>query len=409
MNLLPKQVALLRKTLIYDGIRSCMITPLHSAFRGSGLAVLVVLQFFNGADWQKGVIAAVPFMGMLLSPLVVSIGSKFKIQVSRFAGILIFLMAPGLIMASLAQNLWQFTLGIMLSVPILGAVLPLITAMWQQNAPGTVRGRAFGRVTIAGGVTAVISSLAISFWLGDDPGRYRPVTLCFAIMVIIAGVALWRIPSRPLEASKKSSKRAGLHVLALLWEDKFFGYLCIAQMLIGFGNLATIPLRTEFLGSIDRGGMGYAAGTVFLITVVIPEVFRLTSLSFWGWLFDHINYAVMRMSVSSCFVLSLLFTFSSTLTLQIVGAALFGAAMGGGAIAWGLWVTKLAPVERTADYMAVHTFLTGSRGIVAPQIAFWALSLWSVKTVGFIAAAIIILSIIMLAFVIPHFKDRKHN
>ena len=39
-----------------------MANPLNSAFRGSGLAVLVALQYFHGADWQKGVLASVPFI-----------------------------------------------------------------------------------------------------------------------------------------------------------------------------------------------------------------------------------------------------------------------------------------------------------------------------------------------------------
>jgi MFS family permease len=401
--------SLLKKTVIFDTVRSCMINPQHAAFRGSGIAVLVALQFFHGADWQKGLLAAVPFIGMALSPLAVVIASHVQITVSRLAGIMMFLMAPGLILASLAHNLWWFIIGILISVPMLGAVIPLITAMWQQNAPGTVRGKFFGRVALAGSFAGVISTLGISFWLGDEPGRYRAVMICFAVMSVIAGAALCQIPSRPVELPKKGYKRAGFHVLALLWEDKFFGYICIAQMLIGFGNLATIPLRTEFLGSLERGGMGYKAGMVFLITVVIPEIGRLLSIPLWGHLFDRLNFAIMRMSVSSCFVLSLIFTFMPSLPMQIVGAVMFGAGMGGGAIAWSLWVTKLAPAESTADYMAVHTFLTGTRGIIGPQVAFLALSVWSIPTVGIAAAGMVVISILMMAFVIPHFKGRAHE
>ncbi|MEZ5302399.1 MAG: hypothetical protein R3F11_17460 [Verrucomicrobiales bacterium] len=45
--------------------------------------------------------------------------------------------------------------------------------------------------------------------------------------------------------------------------------------------------------------------------------------------------------------------------------------MGGGNIAWSLWVTKLAPADRVAEYMSVHTFTTGLRGMAAPFLGFW--------------------------------------
>jgi len=226
-------------------------------------------------------------------------------------------------------------------------------------------------------------------------------------MVLVAGVALWRVPTRPLERRARHGGRRPFGFLTLLLQDRFFGYLCIAQMLIGLGNLATIPLRTEFLGSAERG-MGYTAGVVYLITVVVPEVCRLGSIPMWGRLFDRLNFAVMRICVSSCFVVSIPCTFSPWLPLQLVGAAMFGVAMGGGSIAWALWVTKLAPAERTADYMAVHTFLTGARGLVGPQLAFAALSIWSIQTVGLVATGMVLISVIMLLPAIRLFQGRSH-
>ena len=50
---------------------------------------------------------------------------------------------------------------------------------------------------------------------------------------------------------------------------------------------------------------------------------------------------------------------------------LMGWGMGGGNVAWAMWVTKYAPKDRTADYMSVHTFLTGTRGLIGPVIAFY--------------------------------------
>jgi len=344
---------------------------------------------------------------MLLSPLSVATATRLRLPVSRASALCFILASPGMLLATAATSLPVFMVGVYLSVPLCAMAIPLVTAMWQQNAPPELRGKSFSRVMFTGGLAAVLSSIAITLLLGDDPGRYRWATSTFAIMLIAAGLALLRVPSRPLEFKKRGDRHHGIAVLLLLWHDRLFGYLCIAQMLIGFANLATIPLRLEFFGSQVRG-MGYSPRTVFLLATVLPEVARFAAIPLWGRLFDQMNFALMRMSVSLCFVFSLLTAFSPLLPLQIIGSALFGLAMGGGAIAWSLWVTKLAPAEKTADYMSVHTFLTGFRGIIGPQIAFLLLGGLSFAAIGRLGALMILTSIAMLVPMIRRFDNIKH-
>ena len=61
-----------------------------------------------------------------------------------------------------------------------------------------------------------------------------------------------------------------------------------------------------------------------------------------------------------------------------------------------LWVTKFAPPERVADYMSVHTFFTGVRGVVAPAVAFHLIGTLPMATLGWISAALIGGSMLML-------------
>jgi hypothetical protein len=58
--------------------------------------------------------------------------------------------------------------------------------------------------------------------------------------------------------------------------------------------------------------------------------------------------------------------------------------------------------------MAVHTFLTGARGLVGPQLAFAALSIWSIQTVGLVATGMVLISVIMLLPAIRLFQGRSH-
>lgn len=82
---------------------------------------------------------------------------------------------------------------------------------------------------------------------------------------------------------------------------------------------------------------------------------------------------------------------------MIIGQIFFGIAHAGGDIAWGMWVTKLAPANRVADYMSVHTFFTGVRGVLAPIVGFGVLaSGLAIGKLSYISAGMIILSAILL-------------
>ena len=74
-----------------------------------------------------------------------------------------------------------------------------------------------------------------------------------------------------------------------------------------------------------------------------------------------------------------------------MGGVIFGASNAGGDIAWSLWVTKFAPPGRIADYMSVHTFFTGVRGVAAPLMAFHLINRFSLADLGIFNAALIFL------------------
>jgi zinc transporter ZupT len=67
-------------------------------------------------------------------------------------------------------------------------------------------------------------------------------------------------------------------------------------------------------------------------------------------------------------------------------------------------VTKLAPAERVAEYMSVHTFFTGVRGLFAPMLGFALVTHWSITSMGFLAAAMIVVASLLL---VP--EARRHE
>ena len=64
-------------------------------------------------------------------------------------------------------------------------------------------------------------------------------------------------------------------------------------------------------------------------------------------------------------------------------------------------MTKFAPPGRVADYMSVHTFLTGVRGVLAPMAAFHFAAKLSLGMMAALSSALIVLATLLL---VPEIK-----
>jgi MFS family permease len=385
-------------------LRAILSRPALVASQGSGVVLLVAIQHFHAGPNVKAALAGASFLGLFLAPLAVTIVAQRGSPLNRALALMLSAAALALAASGTSGSLWLFVAGVLVGVPLIQATVPLVTAMWEQNVPARIRGRWFGVIASASTAAGALSGLAIARWMGADAGRYRPVMIALAGGVALAAVAALRIPGAP----PARGGRNPLARLSLLWRHPRFGTISIAWMLLGFGNLITVPLRTELLASGDYGPV-YAAEMVLYLTVVLPQVAALLSVLVWGPLFDRLDFLWLRMILNGLFVVSILTFFTASLPMQVLGAVLFGLAQGGGLVAWNLWVTKYAPPHRTADYMAVHTFLTGVRGIGAPFIAYALLDGWPLSWVIRLGVLLILLASLMLAALLRRGADRGQS
>ncbi len=196
------------------------------------------------------------------------------------------------------------------------------------------------------------------------------------------------IPSLPLAVSESAHPlRAFRHVR----DDALFRQLLISWMLMGFGNLITLPLRIEYLAN-PAHGVSLSNDQIAFVTGVVPNLARLVVTPFCGMAFDRMNFFTLRATLNVGFAVSILAFFTSnTMPGLIAGAIIFGVSVAGGDVAWSLWVTKLAPSHQVADYMSIHAMLTGVRGIIAPLVAFHAITHYSLVTVGWFCIGLILL------------------
>ncbi|HAR66076.1 MAG TPA: hypothetical protein DCR55_07685 [Lentisphaeria bacterium] len=379
--------------------RSMLLSPVIASLHPTGVVMIVAIQHFEATATAKWLLTVSVALGMILAPLTTLLVSRAQVPITRVLAFTAALSAGGLILAGSSTGLWPFVGGILIGGPLLGTSLPLIPALWRQNVGAKKRGRTFSLVAMSAAVSALVGGLIISQYMGDDAGRFRPVLFGLAILCLIGGAAIWRVPSVALDATASVNP---LRCLRFLVQDRLFGYVSLVWYIMGIANLATIPLRTELAASPDYLNLD-AAYAVFLL-MVLPEAVSVGAMYVWGRMFDRVNFFALRIAINCAFILSLLTYFTGTVSGIILGTVCFGIGRGGGTVAWTLWVTKFAKEEHTAEYMAVHTFLTATRAMIGPYLAYLMLTHeWlPINQIGWLAAALMTGASLMLVPVLKY-------
>lgn len=361
---------------------------------GQTFLLLIAVRFFDAGATAKATIAAGNSLGLVLTLLTVSVVAHRGWNSSRAAAWLMLVAMGAMGWAAVMPSLSVFIVCSVVALASVTMAVPLYTQIYQDNYPSWERGRLFSRtVSIRIGVAIVCSYLLGAALSGDHIRRFPLLLLGYA--AAHAGAAYWisRCPSRPL------TQAGGTHPwrsFRFVKEDRVFRLTLICWMLMGFANLMMMPLRVEYLAN-ERYGLKLETATVALLVGVIPNIARLVMSPVWGWVFDRMNFFALRAVLNVGFAVSILAFFTSNSMAGLVtGAVLFGISNAGGDVAWSLWVTKFAPPDRVADYMSMHTFLTGLRGLVAPFAAFYLLGVFTVATLGWICAALIVLASVIL-------------
>jgi len=362
---------------------------------GATFLLLIAVKHFEAGATAKALIASGGSFGLLLSPFVVSRVEAWGCPTAKAASRAAAFGAACLLVMAAVPVVPVFVVGSVLAMASASAVIPLMTQVYQENYPEGERGRLFSKALIVRiGTAALFSELAGRALAADLGKNFRGLLLVFAAAFALGSWCLSRVPSRPLVSGGGSTHP--LRALRFAREDRLFRLTLISWMFLGVGNLMMYPLRVEYLAN-PRHGLALDVGTVALIVGVIPNAARLVMSPLWGWLFDRMNFFALRMTLNFGFAVGVFaFFMSDSFAGLAVGAVIYGVSNAGGDVAWSLWVTKFAPPERVADYMSVHTFFTGLRGVVAPMLGFWLVQTVSMQTLGAICAGLIFCSLAVL-------------
>ncbi len=391
MNSSPSEIT--SRTLSLERYRAVMMGIFESA--PNIFILLIIVRWFQGTPADKSLVAAAVHGGLLIAPLVLFVQRRLEISAPRCMFLLLAAAAVMMALAGVASGKRLFTVSAALSIMLQSASVPLLTGIYATNVPATLRGRYFSQCSTIRMAASIVFATAAGWAIS---GRLEMYPGLIAGYVVVLGLAAWLVQRIPTGApSAAQSDRSMLACFSLLKSDQILRQTTIAWNLLGFGNLMMVPLRVEYLAN-SHYGLHLSEIDVALLVSTIPNVARVLSTGMWGRAFDAMNFFSLRMVLNLSFVLGTLSFFATGSWLLLVfSAALLGFTTAGGEVAWNLWVTKFAPAEKVPDYMAVHTFFTGVRGIAAPCVGFFLLQYASIQTLSWISAVLMFSSVLVLA------------
>jgi MFS family permease len=391
-------------TYRYERWRALAAGILETA--GATFLLLIAVRYYQAGSSAKALVATGGSLGLMLAPWFVSRVAASGWPVSRAASRLAALGALSFLVMAFVPVLPIFVAGSVLAMTTSSAAIPLLTQIYQENYPERQRGKLFSRAFMIRIATAAAFSEIAGRALSGHIRFFPWLLVVFAGAFAFAAFCLARIPSRPLMAL------GGTHpfrALRYARDDRLFRQTLISWMFLGFATLMVAPLRVEYLANPKHGvtlhGAPLTTAGIALLTGVIPNIARLLLNPLWGWLFDRMNFFILRIALNLGFALGTVsFFVGGNMSWFVVGAVLFGISNSGADVAWSLWVTKFAPPERVADYMSVHTFFTGVRGVIAPLVAFHLVAGLPLYLLGWISAGLILIG---TSFLIPEIKHGK--
>jgi len=349
--------------------------------------MLVAVRVFHMGPMAKAAFLAATSGGMVTSLFVVPLLLRSRSTIARTAAKVqmlggacmglsaAFPHSPELYLAGLSVGLFCFSMQI-----------PLMTQIYRMNYPEEVRGKLYSITGVTRAGAAVLFGFAAGWWLDLELEHYTWLLWAYSLSGIISGLWTYGLPAAAWvpDSNAQTSLWSAWRWVRL---DHDFRTLLISWMMMGIGNLAAACLFVEYLANPVHG-IDLPEKQVALITCVVPVLARLLFSYPWGIIYDRYHLFAVRSALNVFFAAGILcFYLGGTVFWWTFGMALWGMANAGGNVTWSLWVTKLAPKHAVAEYMSVHTFLTGARGLVAPFLAFAMLKVMSFQSFAIICGA----------------------
>ena len=373
-------------------------------FESYGVFLLMILvRHFNGTPLDKSIVAAAGTSGLLLTPVMLFLSRRFGFSSPKALSILFATSSLCFFAASVVSSRSLFVTLLVFGILLPSTASPLLTSIFNNNYPPHKRGQLYAQNQAIRILTSIIFGGVAGWCISGAIHYYYLLVILFGIALGTSSYLVSQIPGD----NESTPPRPLFSCFRYLATDSLLRNTTISWMLLGFGNLMMLPLRTEYLAN-PIYLLNLTEFEIALFVSVLPNLARLGGTYVWGRLFDSINFFTLRIMLNLSFLTGIISFFMSDAHLGLaLSALIFGFSTSGGDVAWTLWVTKFAAPERVPDYMAVHTFFTGVRGLLAPITAFSLLGIMTIQTLSLLASSLILMATILLFSIREGAKTRS--
>ncbi|MFM7320234.1 MAG: MFS transporter [Armatimonadota bacterium] len=340
---------------------------------------------------QLSLLSAAPFVGNLLTPLWAA-----KMEGRRTMPFLMASWIPA--RALLLATPWlQTSTGFVATLSTLqwlGAFAsPAYASVLRDIYPDPIRGRMMGYVRVAA-QTAAFLGAQYSGRLMDQGVGYRILFPFAGLLGICGALAFSQVDRHRFRPAPRGSASAPVKtpsvrdVLEILVRHRGYRWFAASVMIYGFGNLMSVPLY----------GL-YQVDVLHLSNTEIAHLANIASLSaipasfLWGRHMDRYGPARTCMwSILCVGAVGAAYLFGGNREALMLAAVFSGIGFAGVELAYLQSILRFAGTdENPARYQALHAFLLGVRGVLAPTFGLQLLPWLGYRTLFAITLVLVML------------------
>ncbi len=369
----PSRAQQTRRTMRLSTLDGVFATQ-YVTLTGGPLLVTFLLAL-GAADFEVGLVAALPLLGQLLQPL----GAE---AVRRRGGwrkpvVVAGAVADALLWAvSAAAVVWLDRPAALLVVLGVLAVQQIPTSLvgvgwtsWISDLiPQRLRGRYFGGRNVACNGLAAVTALAAGHLIGQADNPVPLYLMAIGIGVLTRFVSIAFLARQPEPRPAQPAEGGFFAQFAPPLRDPGFRRYIAYAALFGFAVQVAAPFFTVF--TIREAGFG--PGTAMLLTAVSTGS-NLLGQRVWGPLADRYGERQVLRAVGLAITLQPVWWLAagpSAFGLAVMIAASFsgGFVWGGQALATGNLMMRLAPESGKTSFFAVQAALVGVASALGPLV-----------------------------------------
>lgn len=225
--------------------------------------------------------------------------------------------------------------------------------------PDAVRGRAMAYVRVGFTACATIMTPLFGQWL--DIASYQILFPLAAIFGVLSGLSFGHVK---YEETFAATRQDWLTPLRVFTRDARYRAYSIAFSLYGAGMLITAPLIPLLL--VDELNLSNAqVGWLGMINSIFWMLFYIV----WGRSIDRRGGLwTVRINFALTLIVPFAFFFAQDLWLLALAQIFIGITVAGTDLGWMNAIMQFARKEEIGHYAALHAFLVGVRGVIAPFV-----------------------------------------